>query len=280
MEIVLAKHTAFCMGVKRAFEITLDALKMKESVFILGHLIHNSKVIEKLEAMGAKSINELSELPKSSHGSLIISAHGVPPQVFEEVESIGLKVIDTTCPWVTRTQKLAQELYSKGYHVVIIGDRNHTEVKGIQGWTEDKAQVIEGVKDLYQVDYHEKIGIVVQTTKSWENFMSIKEGLKSKAKELKAHNTICDATFKMQKSAVEIAKHVNIMLVVGDFKSANTRRLTELCIQTGIETHQIQSSEELCGEWLIGKEKIGITAGTSTPDWIIDEIIETLKRSF
>lgn len=277
MEVVLAKPAGFCVGVERAYRIALDKAKQGKPVYILGLLVHNREVINKLERLGIKSIKDLSELPQNPSGFLIISAHGVSPEVLDKAKKSGLTVVDTTCPWVKKPQKLAKKLHDQGYHVVIVGDKNHTEVRGIKGWTEDEAQVVQSVKDVDEVKFHEKIGVVAQTTQSLENFEAIVQGLKSKAKELKAYNTICEATSKRQSSAIEVARKVDLMLVIGDRRSANTKRLKELCAKTGVETHQIQEASELTPEWLKDKKKVGVTAGASTPDWVIDKIVSSLK---
>jgi 4-hydroxy-3-methylbut-2-enyl diphosphate reductase len=280
MKVIIAKHSGFCTGVDRAYRTAIETAKKGVPVYILGLLVHNSQVINKLEEMGVRSINDLEDINvgvEHVQPLLIISAHGVGPEKYEQAKKMGLKIIDTTCPWVKKAQRLAGELYNSGYKVVIIGDKNHTEVKGIMGWTQDCAVVVENEKDAEQLPCSEKIGVVAQTTQSVENFNSVIAKLKMKAGEIKIYNTICDATSKMQQDAVDVAKMADIMLVIGDKRSANTKRLRELCSGTGVETHQIESFSELDMKWLKSKNTAGITAGASTPDWVINEIVNKIN---
>ena len=177
-------------------------------------------------------------------------------------------------------QRLAKEISAKGLKVLIIGDKDHPEVKGILGWAGGQGVIVQNIEDLKVIDgkvFEKGIGIVAQTTQSQENFDAIVDYVSSKSSNLVVHKTICGATSKRQTAAIEIAKKVDIMLVDGDQKSANTKRLAELCSKTGTETHQIQTQSELRKEWLFGKGKIGITAGASTPEWVVSEIINLLQ---
>jgi len=272
MEIFIAKHAGFCEGVERAYKIAMEESKKGKPTYILGDLVHNAEVIKKLHTLGVKTVQSLNDIIEEN-ATLVISAHGVSPEVIEKAKSKKLNIVDTTCPWVTKAQKLAKKLADKGYHVIIIGDKGHREVQGVLGWAGKNATVVQKGEAIPQKD---KIGVVAQTTQSEKTFKEITS--KIKCKEKKLHNTICGATHKRQNAAVELAKKVEIMLVIGDQKSANTKRLTELCSDTGTETHQIQTEKELDLAWLKDKEKIGITAGASTPDWVIDKVLEKLKK--
>lgn len=196
----------------------------------------------------------------------------------EEAKKTGLKIIDTTCPWVRKAQDTAHKLAQEGYQVIIVGDKNHTEIKGIAEWAGKGSIVIENEGNIVGSVLSNKVGIVAQTTQSFDNFNAVAEALRKKIKDLKVLNTICDATKKMQSDAVELAKKSDIMLVIGDKKSANTKRLKELCEETGTPTHQIQDSKELDMEWLKGKIAVGVTAGASTPDWVINEVVASLNE--
>ncbi|MFH1825904.1 MAG: 4-hydroxy-3-methylbut-2-enyl diphosphate reductase [bacterium] len=274
MEILTAQHSGFCEGVERAYRVALEQTQAGQKVFMLGKLVHNTQVVEKFEKAGVKTVSSLSEIPEQA--TVIFSAHGVPPQVYEEAKSRKMKVIDTSCGWVKKAQKIAKQFADEDRQVVIVGDKGHTEVKGLVGWAGGGAKVIEGIEDIKGIE-GKKIGILAQTTQSEERFMSIVASLRERFQDVKAHNTICDATAKRQNAAVELAQKVDLMLVIGDKMSANTKRLTELCAQTGTETHQIQTSKELNSLWLKGKSEVGLTAGASTPDWVVQEVVNRLN---
>jgi 4-hydroxy-3-methylbut-2-enyl diphosphate reductase len=279
MKLLIAKYLGFCTGVNRAYNLAMKTAKKGEPVYMLGYLVHNQKVIDELKANGIQTVKDLKEIPKDAEGYLIISAHGLPPEMYEKAQKTGLKLIDTTCPWVKKPQLLAKKLIEEGYHLVIVGDRNHAEVTGIMGWAGNKAQIIESVKDIKKVQFHKKMAVIAQTTQSQKNFEDVVNGLAGKTNELKMFNTICEATNKMQRSAVDVAKRSEIMLVVGDGKSANTRRLKELCEETGAKTYQIESAESLDLNLLKGFDVIGLTAGASTPARVIEEVIKKLRGS-
>jgi 4-hydroxy-3-methylbut-2-enyl diphosphate reductase len=277
MKLLIAKYLGFCTGVNRAYNLAIKTAAKGEPVYMLGYLVHNQKVIDELKAKGVQTVKDLKEIPKDATGYLIISAHGLSPDIHEKAEKTGLKIIDTTCPWVRKPQTLAKQLVDEGYHLIIVGDKNHTEVTGIMGWANDKAQVIEGVKDVKKVQFHDKMAVIAQTTQSMKNFEDVVNALAEKTGEIKMFNTICDATSKMQRSAVDVAKRSEIMLVIGDSKSANTRRLKDLCEETGAKTYQIESAENLDLKLLKGFDAIGLTAGASTPAHVIEEVIRKLK---
>ncbi|OGC22799.1 4-hydroxy-3-methylbut-2-enyl diphosphate reductase [candidate division WOR-1 bacterium RIFOXYB2_FULL_42_35] len=279
MPILTAKHAGFCEGVERAYRIALKEIEADKNVFMLGNLVHNTQVVDKFKKLGIKNIKDLSEISPGTTGTLILSAHGVPPEVYEQAKVLGLKIVDTTCPWVKKPQRIAQQLAQEGWQVIIVGDKGHPEVKGLVGWSGGTAIVVQSVDELKQVrlDQEKPLGVLAQTTQSEESFSSIIAYLKQNFKNVKEQNTICGATEKRQSSAIDLAKRVDLILIVGDKMSANTKRLTELCSKTGTETHQIQTAEELNLAWLKGKEKVGITAGASTPDWVIWEVEQKLK---
>ncbi len=277
MKLLISKYLGFCTGVSRAYKLALKTAQQGEPVYIFGYLVHNLKVIDELQSKGIKTIKTLNELPKDATGYLVISAHGLSPEMHAKAEKTGLKIVDTTCPWVKKPQETAKQLIDEGYHVVIVGDRNHAEVLGIMGWANNKAQVVENAKDLKKVEFHDKIGVIAQTTQSAKNFDEVVNGLLPKTNELKTFNTICEATNKMQRSAQETAKRSEIMFVIGDAKSANTKRLKELCEETGAKTYQIESAADLDLNLIKGFDIIGLTAGASTPDNVIEEVVKKLK---
>ncbi len=279
MEILIAEHSGFCEGVERAYRIALERTKAGRAVFMLGNLVHNTKVVEKFINLGIKAVKDLSEIKKGTNGVLLISAHGVAPKIYEKAKELELEIVDTTCPWVKKAQKIAKDLAGEGRFTIIVGDKGHPEVAGLVGWSADQAIVIEkpGEVDKLGLSKDMKVGVLAQTTQSDDNFDAVVARLKQKVSDLEEYDTICGATSKRQDAAVEAAKKVDLMLVIGDFKSANTKRLTELCARTGTETHQIQTVAELDRSWLSGKNKVGITAGASTPEWIISEVTALLR---
>lgn len=277
MKLLTAKFLGFCTGVNRAYNLAIKTAKSGEPVYILGYLVHNQKVIDELKSKGVHTVKDIKEIPKDAAGYLIISAHGLPPAMYEKASKTGLKLIDTTCVWVKKPQALAKQLVDEGYHLIIVGDRNHAEVVGIMGFSNNKAQVIENLKDVKKVQFHDKIAVIAQTTQSGRNFDEVVNALSSRTNDLKVFNTICEATSKMQRAAIEVAKRSEIMLVIGDKKSANTRRLKELCEETGAKTYQIESAADLDLNLLKGFDVIGLTAGASTPAHVIEEVKRKLE---
>jgi len=277
MKLLVSKNLGFCSGVNRAYKLAVKTAQKGEPTYLLGLLVHNQKVIDGLKAKGVHSVKDPKEIPKGISGYLIISAHGLPPEKYEKAEKTGLKIIDTTCPWVKKPQSLAKELVESGYHLVIVGDKNHTEVIGIMGWADGLAQVIENAKEANKVAFHDKIAVIAQTTQSQQNFEDVVNAIAEKANEIKVCNTICESTNKMQRSAIDVAKRSEIMLVIGDKRSANTRRLKELCEETGAKTYQIESADALDLNILKGFDIIGLTAGASTPAPVIEAVISKLR---
>lgn len=276
MQILIAQHSGFCEGVERAYRIALEQTQAGKPVFMLGNLVHNKQVVEKFEKLGAKTVKDLLEIPKDSKGILIISAHGVPPEVYEQAKESGLEIVDTTCAWVKKAQRIAKELAEEGRTIIIVGDKGHKEVIGLIGWSGGRAKVIEEIEDIKGIR-GEKIGVLAQTTQSKEHFEKIVAEIKKQAKDFKVFDTICGATSKRQKAAIELAKKVDLVLVIGDRMSANTKRLAELCTKTGAETHQIETVGDLNSSWLKDKEKVGLTAGASTPEWVIEAVTAKLQ---
>ncbi|MFC1568247.1 4-hydroxy-3-methylbut-2-enyl diphosphate reductase [Candidatus Margulisiibacteriota bacterium] len=279
MEVLIAKHAGFCEGVERAYRIALEQTQAGKPVYMLGNLVHNTQVIEKFTKLGVQTVKTLADVPAGSGGILLISAHGVPPTIYDKAKKLGLTIVDTTCSWVKKAQKIAKQFADSGRVVIILGDRGHPEVAGLVGWSGNKALVYERPEDISELDLSSdaRIGVLAQTTQPEARFKQLVSELKKKVKDVKDADTICGATSKRQDAAVELAKQVDLVLVVGDKMSANTKRLNELCSATGIETHQIQTVKELNAKWLQGKSKVGITAGASTPDRVISEVVKKLE---
>lgn len=281
--IKLAKFAGFCYGVKRAVE---TAKKLKEEnptkeVCILGELIHNTDVINELEDLGIKTIYEI---PEKGNGICIVRSHGEAPEVFEKLKNVGFEVIDLTCPDVKKVQQRAIELAKNDYFVVIVGKSNHPEVIAIKANADlysNKVVVATSVEELeaYEVEIksHKKVGVVVQTTQMLSSLNLIVNYLNSIAKEVLIYNTICQSTAMRQKEAKELAKESDLMIVVGSKKSANTTHLAEI-LKNCTKTVHIENDTEFEKDLLNGVNSIGITAGASTPQKIIDKVIENIKQ--
>ena len=266
MEVILAEYLGFCYGVKRAIKIARENADGKSCT--LGPIIHNPQMVARLKSEGVDSVENISDMKE---GTIIIRSHGVGPQVYAEAESKGLKIVDATCPYVKKAQLSAKKLVEEGYKVIIIGEKNHPEVKSIFEWSNKEAIILETEEEAKQLSSCQKLGIVSQTTVSGERFKKIVSQLIDKSSEIKILRTICTATDQRQAAATELAKNVDAMIVIGGKNSANTTRLAQLCEQT-CKTYHIETAKELSPEWLNQIEKIGITAGASTPDWIIWEV--------
>jgi small subunit ribosomal protein S1 len=276
MKIILAENAGFCFGVKRAMKLAFEAASNAESpIYSLGPLIHNPQQVKQLSLKGVHEVSDFESL--KTDDVLIIRSHGTTPLVLEKAKSKGLKIVDATCPFVINAQKLAQTLNFEGYQVVIVGEGDHPEVIGIMGFTENKAWVIDKASIVKELPDTKRIGVVAQTTQSFDNYQEVVSALLEKCSELKVFNTICNATTQRQEGAIELAKNVDLMIVIGGYNSANTNRLASLCKSSGIPTYHIETADELDGSWLKEVKTIGVTAGASTPEWIIDEVISRLE---
>jgi len=279
LEIKIAKHAGFCIGVRKAVEKALAATnsyEIKKPIYSLGHLVHNSFVVEELKKKGIIIVNSIDEI--NTTGTLIISAHGVSPHIFNQVKEKKLDVIDTTCTQVAKVQNLAKQLSNDGYLIIIIGDKNHPEVKGVREWAGTNSYVISNREEILPEILTKKIGIISQTTISLELFDTISKSIREKATaEVKIFNTICSATSTRQKAAITLAHEVDAMLIIGDNKSANTNRLYELSKGIQENSYLVAEPSIINKEWLLNKKNVGITAGASTPIEIIDSVIKKLR---
>jgi 4-hydroxy-3-methylbut-2-enyl diphosphate reductase len=211
-------------------------------------------------------------------GTVIIRTHGAPPSVMEAMaKNQELSVVDATCPIVSRSQRIAKRLADEGYKVVIVGDRHHPEVKGVLGFAGERAEAVNTLDEVEALGRCAKIGVLAQTTITMQHFQRMVQALITKALEFKVINTLCNETTKTQASTLELAGEVQMMVVIGGKNSANTKHLVELCQEQGLETYHIEEAAELNPAWFAGKEKVGVTAGASTPDWIIESVLNELK---
>jgi (E)-4-hydroxy-3-methyl-but-2-enyl pyrophosphate reductase len=275
MRVYLAKEVGFCFGVKRAINMTRQALAEHNDVSILGDVVHNRAVTSELEARGLQKRNRLDEV---RGGTMVIRAHGLPQREIEDARSRGLNIVDATCPIVTQAQDAAKELERRGCTVFIVGDKNHAEIKGVMGNLENEAVVIDSVEELREVRAKldkrllRKVGVIFQTTHSFELCSDIINELITMAKEVQVINTICRPVRNRQMDAVELAARVDVMVVVGSRSSANTLELKHLCQKYNANTIHVENAEELDPKAFDGVKEVGIASGLSTPPDIVEAV--------
>jgi 4-hydroxy-3-methylbut-2-enyl diphosphate reductase len=273
MKITTVKSAGFCFGVKRAIDIAFKIAKEKrQGVYTLGPIIHNPQVVAELKEQGIIPIVDFRS--RKDIQALIIRTHGIPLHLSKEISSLGLEIIDATCPFVKKAQYYAKLLSEEGYQVVILGEKNHPEVKGIMSYANDVI-IVNNKSPLPKLK--SKVGIVVQTTQSLEALKTLLSDAIIHAKEIKVYNTICNSTAHRLKETEKIARKVDIMIVVGGKNSANTTQLTRFCKSLRVPTYHIETSSEIKEEWFKGIKRLGITAGASTPEWIIKDVCKNLS---
>ena len=276
MRVLIAKTAGFCMGVKRAIDIVLEASrKQRKSIYTDGPLIHNPQAVKMLEARNIKVLNDLSRV---SSGILVIRSHGVSPHRRKEIKRSGLGVIDATCPKVAQIQSIIKKRQREGYSFVIIGDRGHAEVEGLLGFAKGRGFVVESKEDVENLPPMDKLCVVAQTTQSREQFEKLTRLIKERYPHSKVFDTLCESTSRRQEEALSLAHQVDLMVVIGGKNSANTRRLTEMSRSTGTPTYQVETEEELSPEVILPYNTIGITAGASTPQWVINEVVGRIRQ--
>ena len=274
MEVILADYLGFCYGVKRAITIAQENASSDGKACTLGPIIHNPQMVERLRSEGVGTVDELAEMDE---GTIIIRSQGVGPKIYAEAEKRGLELVDATCPHVKKAQLSAKALVDDGYSVVIIGEKRHPEVHSIFEWSDGKAAIVETEEEAEALHSCAKLGIVCQTTFSGAKFKQIVSRLLEKSRDIRIQRTICTATDQRQAAALALAAKVDLMLVIGGKNSANTTRLARICEEKCL-TYHIETAEELQDEWFDKIEKIGITAGASTPDWIIKEVYKKCQN--
>jgi len=304
VQIIRASEMGFCMGVRRAVQIMEGEASPENPVFSVGEIVHNPHVVRALERGGVRQLPGPDEVEgdigiataqRVKEGRVAITAHGVGERVTRELESSGLNIIDTTCPIVTRAQRYGQKFVRDGWHVLIFGDPGHKEVRGIMGWTLDKTGTshatimessdLEKLREMVRTfpgGFPSKIGVMVQTTHKMEDFARFVSNLMLLQRdhnfEFHVVNTLCHATTGQQEAAAALAATVDMMVVVGGRKSANTRHLKEVCEEQGTPAFHIEGAKELRAEWFTGLQRIGLTAGASTPDYSIDEVEQRIRE--
>jgi len=274
MKINIAKKAGFCFGVKRAIDITFDLAKEdNKGLYTYGPLIHNPQVVEELRIKGVKTVDDLTS---PDIRTIIIRTHGVSPEVYAETSKMGYNVIDATCPFVKKAQNFAQILNDEGYQVLIIGDKEHPEVQGLMGFAGGHAVVADNADNLPVLK--NRVGIIVQTTQSFDTFRKIVLEVINTVREVKIYNTICDFTAQRVKETRELAKKVELMIIVGGKNSSNTNQLVKLSKDVCAKVYHVETAEEIREEWFQGVENVGITGGASTPQWIIEDAVKKIRE--
>jgi 4-hydroxy-3-methylbut-2-enyl diphosphate reductase len=272
LKIILARNAGFCWGVERAVDMALEATEKYGSLCILGDLIHNREVVQKLQERGARTV----ETPDEAGGeAVMVRAHGIPQSTRRELEERGFEIVDGTCPFVERVQKAAERFEKEGRQVLLVGKAGHPEIAGVLGHTRSGI-VVRSEQDIDALPMFEKVGVVAQTTESREVFQRLCSYISARFPDVVIRDTICSATEERQSSARELAEKADVMIVVGDRHSSNTTHLAEICSAL-TETHHIASPDELKADWVSGRETVGVTAGASTPDWVIEQVLGKLR---
>ncbi len=280
VNIKVAETAGFCFGVKIAVDTAINTGKELGGAYTNGPIIHNKQVVSYLESLNVKQLTEETELKEGD--TVIIRSHGVPPEVEKNLKNKGIKVIDATCPFVKKVHDKVRQLVKEGYFIVIIGEKGHPEVIGILGHLKDaggKGVVIENEEELYEkLPKRNKIGIVAQTTQNEDFFEKAIGYIAVNAEEIKVFNTICDATSVRQEEVKKLAPTVDLMIIIGGKHSGNTNRLAQISKSINPNTYHIEKADELKPEWFKNVENVGISAGASTPDWIINDVVERIKE--
>ena len=275
MKVLIAEKCGFCHGVRNAIKVAKQTLKTESNVYCLGPIIHNRDMVEQLSQNGLKTVNKTEEILS---GTVLIRSHGAAPEEIKNLKEKGLEIVDATCVLVKRVQHIASEFEKEGYKVVIIGEEDHPEVQAVVGCAKDVIVIAEE-SDIKRLPRHAKLGVVCQTTQSPDHFSRMLGFIVQRDfSELKVINTLCKEAIKRQESAVQLCRQVDIMFVLGGLESANTKRLADLCKTVNKDTYHLQNWKELNISLLSDKNTAGVTAGASTPDWIIEEFVKNLEN--
>lgn len=286
--ILIAQSAGFCFGVKRAISIANEtasegvgdgggAGRGPLPIHSLGPLIHNPQAVEELEKKGVHVVGSVDDIPC---GKVIVRSHGITRSDAEALAGKGVTIIDATCPFVKKAQEHARSLSREGYAVTVVGDANHPEVKSIISYIEPGVPILTSLPELQESSGIRKVGIVAQTTQSFENLMQFVSVALKKIREVRVYNTICNATVLRQKESTAVARKADVMIVLGGYNSANTRRLAEICRESNPRTHHIETAAELSPDALDGVSCVGVTAGASTPEWIIEELVGMIRATW
>ena len=282
MEVILAEHAGFCFGVRRAVDKVYELAAAGGPIYTYGPIIHNEEVVKDLEARGVRVIENEEQLHEIKEGTVVIRSHGVPRRICDQIAARGLACVDATCPFVKRIHTVVEKESAAGKQIVIIGNAGHPEVEGIMGWSKTPATVIESPEEAqnFTWDAGREICVVSQTTFNYNKFQDVVEILEKKGYNGSVVNTICNATEVRQTEAREIAARVDVMIVIGGNHSSNTRKLYEICMQECANTYFIQTLEDLHPDLPKSVRLVGITAGASTPNNIIEEVQNYVRINF
>lgn len=274
MKVTLAKSAGFCFGVKRAVEMVYKEAETGKKVYTLGPIIHNEQVVQDLEQKGVRVIDTPEELSKAEDATVIIRSHGISADVYHQLEDKKVRIVDATCPFVSKIHRIVEKKYQEGSCIVIVGNANHPEVEGINGWCNGAATVIGSVSEAenYSQEPARKLCVVAQTTFNYKKFKDIVDIFSKKSYDIDVMNTICDATEERQTEAAAIAGDSDAMIVIGGKHSSNTQKLYEICKNVCPDTHFIQTLDDLDLKQFQSFRSVGITAGASTPNTIIKEV--------
>ena len=282
MNVTLAKSAGFCFGVKRAVNLVYEEIeKQQEPIYTYGPIIHNDEVVKDFNSKGVKEISDLEELKNIPKGTVIIRSHGISGAEYKEIEAAGFRIADATCPFVKKIHKLVEEHSKAGRSILIIGNSTHPEVEGIKGWVEgDDVSVINSMEEAlnFKVNSEKPLCIVSQTTFNYKKFQELVEIITKKGYDISVLNTICNATEERQTEARKIAKESDAMIVIGDKHSSNTQKLFEICKSECENTYYIQTSNDMDYSQLESVNNVGITAGASTPNNIIEEVAQNVRN--
>jgi len=275
MRIKLAQNAGFCFGVKRAIHLALEAAKEKSGIVTLGPLIHNPQMVQKLNEYGIHEIHSASEI---AGRTTIIRSHGIPRQDLQELKDSEVEIIDATCPYVFKTQQYAKQLSDEGYDIVILGNAEHPEVIALVSYIEGNVLVVADYKELPTEIVFAKVGVISQTTQNILRLQELVGELLQRSHEVRVINTICNATEVRQQSTMALAKISDVMIVIGGRNSSNTKMLARIS-EEFTETHLVETASEIDLTWFANSESVGITAGASTPDWLIIEVYNKIAES-
>lgn len=280
MEVTVAKSAGFCFGVKRAVDMVYDEALKSKKVYTLGPIIHNEQVVKDLESKGVEVVTSPEELKDDEDAVVIVRSHGITKQVQQELEKKNVQIVDATCPFVKKIHNIVLEKWEKGYEIIVVGNAKHPEVEGICGWCDNQCTVIETIKEAQDFEQKEekKICIVSQTTFNYKKFEDIVDILLKKSYDILVMNTICNATEVRQTEAGTIARKSDAMIVIGGKHSSNTQKLYEICKTECLNTHFIQTLDDLDLKLFQSFRSVGITAGASTPNNIIKEVQSYVRK--
>lgn len=285
MSVELAKTAGFCFGVKRAVDTVYQQIEQYrgEKIFTYGPIIHNEEVIKDLRSHGVEVLNDEEELKTADADVVVIRSHGVAKYIYDILEERGITCVDATCPFVKKIHKIVAEKSAEGSYIVIVGNGEHPEVQGIRGWAGEQVTVVQTAEDAERFelpDKDQKVCIVAQTTFNYNKFKELVEIISKKRYDIVVLNTICNATKERQTEARQIAARVDAMVVIGDKRSSNTQKLFEICKEECLNTYYIQTLDDLDINQLRSVESVGITAGASTPNNIIEEVQNNVRINF